>query len=153
MHPPFKKGVDTIGVAIVFFCHDGAGRVLMAKRSEKARDERGTWDIGGGALEFGETAEQTVRREIAEEYGATVLACEFLGYRDVHRAQNGVATHWLGLDFRVLIDPSTVREAEPEVIREVQWFTRETLPDPLHPQLHVVLSNYGERLWTTSVST
>ncbi|MDQ5919369.1 MAG: 8-oxo-dGTP diphosphatase [Patescibacteria group bacterium] len=147
MQTLIKKGVDTIGVAIVFFCHDGQGRVLMAKRSEKARDERGTWDIGGGALEFGETAEQTVRREIAEEYGATVLACEFLGYRDVHRVQNGVATHWIALDFRARIDPATVREGEPDVIQQVQWFTRDTLPSPLHSQLPRVLATHGDKLW------
>lgn len=147
MSLPLKKGVDTIGVAITFFCHDGQGRVLMAKRSEQARDERGTWDIGGGALEFGEPVEEALRREVQEEYGAAVLGVEFLGYRDVHRVQNGVATHWIALDFRARIDPATVREGEPDVIQQVQWFTRDALPSPLHSQLPLVLATHGDRLW------
>lgn len=28
-----QKGVDFVGVTIVYFCHDGAGRFVMSKRS------------------------------------------------------------------------------------------------------------------------
>lgn len=42
------KGVDYIGVCVVYFCHDGKGEFVMAKRSSNARDEHGRWDIGGG---------------------------------------------------------------------------------------------------------
>ena len=73
-----KKGVDYTGVTVVFFCHDGKGNVLLSKRSEKCRDEHGTWDPGAGRLEFGHTIEDTLRREILEEYGARVLDYEFL---------------------------------------------------------------------------
>ena len=43
-----QKGIDFIGITTVFFCHDGKGKFLMAKRSKNARDEHGRWDIGGG---------------------------------------------------------------------------------------------------------
>ena len=45
-----KKGEDYIGVSVVYFCHDGKGNFVMAKRSENCRDEIGNWDIGGGGL-------------------------------------------------------------------------------------------------------
>src|SRR5690606_24260841 len=33
-------------VSVVFVCHDGRGRVLLARRGAGARDEPGTWDTG-----------------------------------------------------------------------------------------------------------
>ena len=62
-----KKGEDYTGVAIVYFCHDGKGNVLMSKRKETCRDEWGRWDIGGGGVEFGIPLEETLRNEIKEE--------------------------------------------------------------------------------------
>ena len=95
-----EKGIDCIGVSVVYFCHDGAGNVLLAQRSENSRDEKGCWDIGGGAIEFGENIEETVKKEIKEEYSTNVQKLEFLGFRDVHRTHDGVSTHWIALDFQ-----------------------------------------------------
>jgi 8-oxo-dGTP pyrophosphatase MutT (NUDIX family) len=52
-----KRGVDYIGTTVSFIVHDGKGRVLLQKRSQNCRDERGKWDIGGGAVEFGENSQ------------------------------------------------------------------------------------------------
>lgn len=52
----------TPSVSRVFACHDGAGRILLARRSAGARDEAGAWDCGAGAIEFGETFEGAVGR-------------------------------------------------------------------------------------------
>src|SRR6185295_6821186 len=70
---PMKKGIDHIGVTVVYFCHDGKGNVLMAKRSANTRDEQGRWDIGGGGVEFGDTVEDTLRKKIKEEYNCDVI--------------------------------------------------------------------------------
>jgi 8-oxo-dGTP pyrophosphatase MutT (NUDIX family) len=37
-------------VSCVFVCHDGHGRVLLARRGAGARDEPGSWDTGAGAV-------------------------------------------------------------------------------------------------------
>jgi 8-oxo-dGTP diphosphatase len=39
------------------------------------------WDIPGGHIEAGEHPEQTVRREVMEETGATLEALQLLGYQ------------------------------------------------------------------------
>src|SRR3954471_17160876 len=101
-----KKGVDCVGVSVVFFCHDGQGNVVMAKRSQNARDEQGRWDIGAGAVELHDTVEHTLRKEIKEEYNCEVISYDFLGFRDVHRTHKGVSTHWITLDFKVLVEAS-----------------------------------------------
>lgn len=62
-----KKGVDYTGVTVVYLCHDGEGHILFSKRSENCRDEHHTWDPGGGGLEFGDTVENTLKKEISEE--------------------------------------------------------------------------------------
>ncbi len=131
-----RKGIDHIGVAIVYFCHDGKGKLLMMKRSQNARDEQGTWDVGGGGMEMHDTVEETLRKEIKEEYTTDVLDYQFMGYRDVHRVlPDGQKTHWLSLDFLVLIDPTKVTIGEPHKFDDMGWFTLENLPSPLHSQL------------------
>lgn len=52
-----KKGIDYIGVSVVYFCHDGRGSFVMHKRGPSTRDEHSCRDIGGGGLEFGENIE------------------------------------------------------------------------------------------------
>lgn len=67
-----QKGVDYIGNAVVYFCHDGKGNFLLAQRSKNARDEQGRWDIGGGGIDFGDTVVDTLKKEIKEEYSTDV---------------------------------------------------------------------------------
>ncbi|MBA3788824.1 NUDIX domain-containing protein [Patescibacteria group bacterium] len=141
-----KKGEDYTGVTIVYACHDGKGNFLFNKRGMQCRDEQGTWDQGGGGLEFGDTVEDTLRKEIAEEYCTDVIEYEFLGYRDVHRENNGKKTHWIALDFKVLVDRSKTKNGEPHKFDEIGWFTLDALPTPLHSQTPNFLNLYKDKL-------
>ncbi len=140
------KGKDYTGISIVFLCHDGAGNILLSKRGIKCRDEQGTWDPGGGGLEFGDTVENTLKKEILEEYCTDVLDFEFLGYRDVHREHDGRKTHWLALDFKVLIDKNKVKNGEPHKLDALEWFKLDNLPSPLHSQFPLFLKLYKDKL-------
>lgn len=54
---------------------DADGRVLIAQRPE-GKQLAGLWEFPGGKVEPGETPEQTVVRELAEELGIeTKVAC------------------------------------------------------------------------------
>ena len=141
-----QKGVDYTGVSIVYLCHDGKGNVLLGKRGVNARDEQGTWDWGGGGIEFNDTVENTLRKEIKEEYCTDVLDYKFLGYRDVHREIKGKKTHWIALDFKVLVDREKAKNGEPHKFDNVQWFTLNSLPSPLHSQCSTFLRNYKDQL-------
>lgn len=141
-----KKGEDYPGVTIVFTCHDGRGHFLLSKRGKLCRDEQGMWDPGGGALEFGDTVEDTLRKEIREEYCTEVLEHEFLGFQDVHREHGGKNTHWIALYFKVLVDPATVKNGEPHKFDEIGWFTLDALPSPLHSQYPGFLKRYRDKL-------
>jgi 8-oxo-dGTP pyrophosphatase MutT (NUDIX family) len=141
-----KKGVDCIGNCIVFLCHDGNGNYLMSKRSINARDEKETWDFGGGGIELCDTIIETLKKEIKEEYCSDVIEYEFLGYRDVHRINNGQKTHWIALDFKVLVDKSKVKNGEPHKFDEIGWFKLDELPSPRHSQLEYTLNKYKDKL-------
>ncbi len=140
------KGYDYPGVSIVFLCHDGNGNFLMAKRSENCRDEHGRWDPGAGALEFGERVEEALIREVCEEYGVKPLRAEFLGMRDVHRVHQGYPTHWIALDYLVVVRRDDVRNAEPHKHDEIGWFQFGNFPFDTHSQWSAFLSKYRERL-------
>lgn len=145
---PQVPGVDYPGVSVTFFCHDGTGRFVMHRRSPHARDEQHRWDFGGGRLEIHDTIENTVRKEIKEEYCADALDLEFLGFRDVHREHNGQKTHWIALDYKVRIDPAQVKIGEPDKFTDLRWFTLATLPPEheLHSQLPTYFAKYRDRL-------
>lgn len=141
-----QKGLDFTGITIVFFCHDGNGNFLLSKRGRNARDEHGTWDPGGGALEFDENVVDALRKEISEEYCTDVLEYDFLGFRDVHREVGGKKTHWLALDFRVLVDRSKAKNGEPHKLDEIGWFRLDCLPEPIHSQFPNFLKLYENKL-------
>jgi 8-oxo-dGTP diphosphatase len=131
-------------VSCVFVCHDGTGRVLLARRAAGARDEPGTWDNGAGALEYGETFEAAVSREVREEYSAEAREISTIGVRNVLRP----GSHWVAIVFAVRVDPAEVAIGEPHKFDELGWFTPDALPAPLHSQTPATLELF--RSWTPS---
>lgn len=142
-----KKGEDYTGIVVCYFCHDGEGNVLLSKRSEQCRDEHGRWDPGGGGLEFGHSPEETLYKEILEEYCTDVLEYEFLGSRNLDRTHKGTRTHWVSLDFKVLVDKQKVKNGEPHKFDAVEWFAIDSLPKPLHSQVPHFLEKYNDKLF------
>ena len=136
MKNTLKRGIDHIGASAVALVHDGEGNLLLQKRGPKARDEQGRWDFCGGAIEFGETIEETITRELLEELGIAPLDLQFLTAYDAHREQNGQQTHWIVVVYAVKVSPKEVRIAEPEKVSEIGWFTSHNLPSPTHSQFN-----------------
>lgn len=133
-----RRGIDHIGVTVCAVIHDGNGKILMMKRGQQARDERGNWDICGGAVEFGESIDNAICREVTEELCTEPLDIEFLKVYDAHREHAGSPTHWIALVHTVRVDPNKVKIGEPHKIAEIGWFTKDTLPEPRHSQFHKI---------------
>ena len=129
-----RRGIDHIGISASFVVHDGAGNVLLQRRGASARDENGNWDVGGGAIEFGESINEAVEREIKEELCAEPMDIQFLTVYDAFRELNGAKTHWVAVMHAVQVDPVKVKIGEPDKIDALGWFTSKDLPSPLHSQ-------------------
>jgi len=129
-------------VSVVFVCRDPQGRVLLARRGPGARDEPGAWDCGAGALEYGETFEQAVTREVTEEYATAPAGIELRGVRNVLRGDS----HWVAVVFAVRVDPAAVAIGEPDKFDALGWFRPGDLPSPLHSQLPATLAMIGLNL-------
>lgn len=137
-----KPGIDFIGVSVPFYCHDGKGNFLLHMRSDKCRDEKGHWDFGGGRVEFGETLDEAVMREIKEEYGVEGIIEEQLPAHSLLRTEDGVKTHWLIVTHIVKVNRVDVVNNDPEKISEMGWFRLDNLPTPLHTGARYTLEKY-----------
>lgn len=74
------------------------GRVLLLKRGPTATPAPGGWDTPGGRVEFGETLDQALQREIREELGTSAS----VRVRHVLNAWTFVKnrrTHLIGITF------------------------------------------------------
>lgn len=70
-----------------------ADEYLMVKRSLDDEDCAGFWEMPSGKLDFGETVEQGLRREIFEEVGIDISCFEkkLLVYLNIHlKKQKGL---------------------------------------------------------------
>jgi ADP-ribose pyrophosphatase YjhB (NUDIX family) len=142
-----KKGVDYTAVAVCNLCHDGKGNYVLGLRSDACRDEHFTWEpTGSGALAFGELLEDAVRREIAEELGATVKSIEVLGTHEALRESNGATSHWVYIVHRVEVDRNEVRIMEPEKCLDLQWYKKDSFPTPLMSQFPPILKKFYDKL-------
>jgi 8-oxo-dGTP diphosphatase len=130
-----KRGIDFIGVTVPFVVHDGNGRFLLQKRSVNCRDEKGTWDVGGGSMEFGEEWEDAVRREVKEEIGTNPSEVIFLKAYNALRNNEGKRTHWIALVHAAKVNPGKVKINDKDKIDEIGWFNLNNLPKPLHSQM------------------
>lgn len=73
------------------------GKFLLVKRSENDKFLPGDWEIPGGKLELGETAEEGVMREVLEETGLDVEVSSIISNWEYEHNSN--QTRYVQLDF------------------------------------------------------
>lgn len=115
-----------IKIFVTALCHDGAGNFLMARRSEEARDNVGSWEFGGGTVEFGETLEQALVREMKEEFDVVPFNLKQLETRSFISDN----AHWVGVFFVGEVKREEVKNMEP-AHDQIDWFRLDALPEPM----------------------
>jgi 8-oxo-dGTP diphosphatase len=120
------KGKDYIGVGVgaVFFTND---QILLLKRL--TAPEIGFWAIQGGSVEFGETIEAAIHREVWEELGVESEIITLLGVTNHILPDEG--QHWVAPVFLMQITAGTPQNMEPHKHEDLQWLPLTALPQPL----------------------
>lgn len=116
-----KRGIDYIGVGVGAAIFDKKGRVFITKRGRAAKNERGLWEIPGGGVEFGETFEEAIKREIREEHGIEIKILDLLGICDHIIPEEN--QHWVSPTYICKIIKGTPRILEPQKCEQIGWFT------------------------------
>jgi ADP-ribose pyrophosphatase YjhB (NUDIX family) len=118
-----KAGKDYIGVGVgaVIFRDD---KILLLLRSKAP--ESGCWTIPGGKLEFGETVEEAILREVQEEIGIEGRIIAPLGVTNHILKDEG--THYVSPRFLVSVIGEPIN-AKPDSHSEIAWFSIDSLPE------------------------
>ncbi len=133
--------------AMIVLVTDPADRALLARN---AQWPPGRVSILAGFVEAGESAEQAVAREVAEETGISVSAVTYLGSQPWPMPQS------LMLGFRALAGHADIR-VDAHEIAEANWYSRAELatavaagrirlPPPVSIAHRIIESWYGSEL-------
>jgi len=103
--------------------------VLLLQRSANSRWKPSTWARPGGEVEFGETIEEALKREIKEEVGVEIKVIRQLSFHQ--NIDEGKKMHWLSFGFLAKCVSGSVKNCEPDKHDELKWFSLNDLPTPL----------------------
>lgn len=94
-------------------CRDNKILVLKTARS-------GRWELPGGRMDFGETAEQTFKREMREELGfKKVKLGKFINIWMFTNVREGINHHFIILDFVISTDETEIKLSAEHI--EYKW--------------------------------
>ena len=101
---------------------DSTGRALVVRRATEPL--KGRWSIPGGLVHLGETLQEAVEREIAEETGLTVNAEAVIEVLDrIYLEAERVRYHYVLVDYLcTLVSGHAQASSDAD---EVRWITRD----------------------------
>jgi len=106
---------------------DANNRILLVKR--RRAPEAGCWGFPGGKVDFGETVEDAICREIMEELGISIALnglAHLVNYIDLDENQ-----HWLAPVYKATISKGIPSIMEPHALSELAWYSLDELPGNL----------------------
>ncbi|AUW95513.1 ADP-ribose pyrophosphatase [Sulfobacillus sp. hq2] len=129
----------------------GSGVIILNAQGQlllQHRRDNECWGLPGGAMEIGESFEETARREVREETGLELYELEYFmtdsGAATFHVYPNGdpvylAAVYYISKNF------SGTMHADPQETLQLQWFGPRELPDCMGPNDTRVLHEYLRR--------
>jgi ADP-ribose pyrophosphatase YjhB (NUDIX family) len=126
-----------VGAAALIF--DERDRLLLLRRTDNDR-----WGIPGGAMEPGESLEETVRRETLEETGLEIEAMSFFdifsGTKFYYRYPNGNEVYNVTVVY-LAKHISGILRTDPAEHTEAVYFDLQSIPNELSPPIIPVIEN------------
>ncbi len=112
-----------IGVAVIVIQDR---KLLLGKR--KGSHAAGEWSCAGGHLEFGESVEDCMHRELEEETGLKILSYQLGSWvSTIFDSEH----HYITLITFVTAFEGTPELREPDKCEGWHWFSLDNLPSPL----------------------
>ncbi|MBB4594790.1 NUDIX hydrolase [Xanthomonas cannabis] len=112
------------------FIQRADGRLLLVLRGRAP--EQGHWGLPGGKVDWMETVEATVVREVLEETGLQVHPQRVLCVVSHFEPDMDPPQHWVAPVYLASIDGSEQAQLrEPQVLLDIGWFALDALPTPL----------------------
>ncbi len=122
--------------AIVF---DDQQRLLIYE------NDKSNWEMPGGGLEFEESIEDCLKRELQEEVGLTVTTIEPIKF--VYSYRSGSGYHKVCLAVPVMVNPSEVSEAKEPSLRKAWYVSREQAMKHVFQPGEVGTKRCIEQIW------
>ena len=135
-----QAGKDFIGVGGGVLILNKKGETFLLKRGINSKNEAGYWNKPGGAVEYGETLMQAMKREVKEEVGVEVEIFGYLQHSDHIIEKEG--QHWMGFNLIGRIKSGEPKNMEPEKFDDARWFNLRKLPKKLSPPTREAIKNY-----------
>jgi 8-oxo-dGTP diphosphatase len=135
-----------VGIGVFVF---KGGKFLLQQR--QGSHGAGSWAPPGGHLEFGESFEDTARREVLEETGIKVTNLKFGAGTNDNFASEGkhYVTIWMLSDWQ----SGEPQITEPNKCREQRWCGFDDLPSPMFlPWQNLAQSEFYEKIQQQSKS-
>lgn len=136
-----KPGIDYIGISVGALIFNDEGKILLCKRSQNAKNERGCWEAPGGAVEYGETLEHAIQREMKEELNIELEIIKQLPAAD--HIIPGDGQHWVPSSFISRVkNKKKPKIMEPTKCDAIGWFALDALPAPLSIITEIDIKKY-----------
>lgn len=126
-----------VGVGLIII--KNGTHVLLSQRMAKDRAGKGEFGGPGGHMENGETAEQTILREVREEAGddlkftspKIICITNITKYAPKHYIDIGMAADWISGEPKLM---------EPKKFVSWDWYPLNDLPEPLFEFVKIYIS-------------
>lgn len=110
---------SNVKASVAAAIEDGTGRLLIATRTVENQP-----CLPGGKVDYGETCENALIREVREETGLEVKVGKLLGYsNDIWET-----SHYVTLYFSCTIIGGKLEEPEPHKLHSFRWVNKFNLP-------------------------
>lgn len=102
------------------------GKILLIQRASKSDSHPSFWGLIGGWVEDGETAEEAIVRECAEEIGVMIEVISFTGKYYDGKGVHPYKTRFALPHFCKIVEGEP-KVNQPEEIQDVRWFSLEEI--------------------------
>ncbi|MBU6389623.1 NUDIX hydrolase [Patescibacteria group bacterium] len=100
------------------------GKILLIQRGREP--DKGRWGTPGGHVDWDESAEDAVRREVQEETGLNVISTQLVGvYSDPARHPKQV----INLVYLAEVEDGTVKYGDDAM--DARWYDLDSLPEEM----------------------